>query len=100
MIKHKSSYVVMHNAGGADNTGYFKDGIVNDVNAFFDECIEMGLKSGLDKESLILDPGFGFGKSGDDNYELLSRLREARRLQTACRCFAQEIYKRRRYRKL
>ena len=33
-------------------------------------CIE----SGLEKENIILDPGFGFGKTINHNYELLNNI--------------------------
>ncbi len=36
--------------------------------------------AGLPREALVLDPGFGFGKNGDENYLLLARFAEFHRL--------------------
>ena len=40
----------------------------------------VALKFGVWKEQLALDPGFGFGKSYDENYPLLARLHELHEL--------------------
>ncbi|HAY40796.1 MAG TPA: dihydropteroate synthase, partial [Gammaproteobacteria bacterium] len=37
-----------------------------------DEC----LKSGINNENIIIDPGFGFGKTLNHNLEILKRLEE------------------------
>jgi dihydropteroate synthase len=44
------------------------------------EWAESAILSGVRRERIVLDPGFGFGKSFDENYPLLSRFSE---LQTA-----------------
>jgi dihydropteroate synthase len=38
------------------------------------------LLAGLAKERVVLDPGFGFGKRGEQNFEILARLPELARL--------------------
>ena len=38
------------------------------------------MEAGVPKESLILDPGIGFGKTADHNLEILSRLGELKAL--------------------
>ncbi len=43
-------------------------------------CAE-ALDSGLAPTSLLLDPGFGFGKNGEENYALLARLGELHQLR-------------------
>lgn len=53
--------------------------VVEAVYAFFSERLDLCARVGIDASNVILDPGFGFGKSVDHNYELLwslSRLRE------------------------
>jgi dihydropteroate synthase len=40
----------------------------------------VALKFGVWKEQLVLDPGFGFGKSFDENYPLLAKLDELHEL--------------------
>ncbi len=43
-------------------------------------CVEKALAAGLKKESIVLDPGFGFGKMGDSNYPLLAHFDELQKL--------------------
>ncbi len=44
------------------------------------ERVEAGLRAGIAREAIVLDPGFGFGKRGDENYPLLAGLGELRGL--------------------
>ncbi len=55
-----------------DDTHY--NDLLGDVNQFFFERIHECLDAGIKRENLLLDPGFGFGKTMDQNYELLARL--------------------------
>ena len=48
--------------------------LCGEIYAFFQERINTALMAGIKKEQLILDPGFGFGKTLEQNYELLGRL--------------------------
>ncbi|MDG1204388.1 MAG: dihydropteroate synthase [Pseudomonadales bacterium] len=50
--------------------------LIEDVKDFFAERIQACEQAGLAKERLILDPGFGFGKSPTDNLTLINRLAE------------------------
>ena len=55
----------------------YKD-VVNDVFAELKSGIDSLLSMGV--KDLILDPGFGFGKSLEQNYEMLLRLEEFKAL--------------------
>lgn len=50
------------------------DDVVGEVIKFLIDRIEVALAAGVAQENIILDPGFGFGKSVRDNYELLASL--------------------------
>ena len=50
--------------------------VVADVAAFLEARMETCLGAGIDRERILLDPGFGFGKTVDHNLELLRRLPE------------------------
>ena len=50
--------------------------IIADISEFFRERIEACLTAGIKREHIVLDPGFGFGKSLAHNYELLNRMAE------------------------
>lgn len=48
--------------------------LIADIKAFFKERIAACKQAGIDEKRLILDPGFGFGKTVEQNYELLAKL--------------------------
>jgi dihydropteroate synthase len=50
--------------------------IIGDILKFFRQRIQVCEESGISKERLILDPGFGFGKTVEHNYEALARFDE------------------------
>ncbi|PTO70277.1 dihydropteroate synthase [Vibrio splendidus] len=50
------------------------DDILMDVEAFLQERVEACEAVGISKNQLILDPGFGFGKTIEHNYHLLAHL--------------------------
>ncbi|WP_318493832.1 dihydropteroate synthase [Photobacterium leiognathi] len=45
-----------------------------DVSVFLDERIKACEEVGIERQQLILDPGFGFGKTLEHNYEMLAHL--------------------------
>ncbi|QBQ42442.1 dihydropteroate synthase [Sphingobacterium psychroaquaticum] len=69
-------YILMHMRGIPENmqelTTY--DDIVEDVATFLAEKVNQLRALGV--KDIILDPGFGFAKNLDQNYELLHRLEE------------------------
>ena len=50
--------------------------VVDEVKAFFDERIKACTLGGIKRDNIILDPGFGFGKTLQHNLTLLSRINE------------------------
>lgn len=48
--------------------------IIDDMRAFFDEAFDRAAFAGLPREHVILDPGLGFGKTYEQNYQLMARL--------------------------
>ncbi len=50
------------------------DDLFNDINTFFEERIIACQSEGINKDRLVVDPGFGFGKTLDQNYQLLAGL--------------------------
>ena len=70
--------VIMHMKGNPQNMQLnpkYRD-IVNEILDFFKMKIKMAIQSGINRSMIILDPGIGFGKTVDHNFELLSRLNE------------------------
>jgi len=52
------------------------DDVVSDVLAFLEERIAFAVERGIREERICVDPGIGFGKTPDQNLELLRRLDE------------------------
>jgi dihydropteroate synthase len=50
--------------------------IVSDVVAFLEERLAIAVESGIAEELVCIDPGIGFGKTPDQNLELVRRLDE------------------------
>lgn len=57
-----------------DNPQY--DDVVHDIRAFLEARIAACVAAGIPRERILVDPGFGFGKTLEHNLELLRRLRE------------------------
>ena len=71
----RTSLVLMHNQNGTE----YGD-LVPEVAASLARAAETAEAAGIPKESLILDPGIGFGKTADHNLEILNRLGELKAL--------------------
>ena len=56
------------------------DNVIAEVKGFLAERIATCREAGLDEELLIVDPGFGFGKTRQHNIELLANLRQLEQL--------------------
>ena len=73
-----AAYVLMHKQGTPkdmqDNPAY--EDVVADIKHFFIKQMALTEEWRLNRDSIILDPGIGFGKTLEHNLELLRRLRE------------------------
>ncbi|TWX67962.1 dihydropteroate synthase [Colwellia demingiae] len=52
------------------------DDVIGDIKQFFIDRISVCEQAGINRERLILDPGFGFGKTLEQNYQLLAQLNQ------------------------
>jgi len=52
------------------------DDVIDELKTFFSKRISDCVMSGIKNENIIIDPGFGFGKTLNHNLEILKRLRE------------------------
>jgi dihydropteroate synthase len=71
-------YVCMHwrgHAAGMQNLALYTD-VVTEVIAELRQQISAALSAGVAAERLIIDPGFGFAKTGEHNWQLLQRMGE------------------------
>ena len=69
---------VMHMQGEPDTmqTGPTYSDVVQDVAEFLSQRLADVSGVGIDLDRVIIDPGFGFGKTAEQNFELLARLSE------------------------
>ncbi|MHB8618335.1 MAG: dihydropteroate synthase [Chloroflexota bacterium] len=72
---HHLPFVLMHNS----RTSQYQD-VVVEVRDDLARAADRALALGVEPDTLILDPGLGFGKQGHHNLELLRRLEELRAL--------------------
>jgi dihydropteroate synthase len=52
------------------------DDVVSDVKRFLEERLAFAVDAGVREDLVCLDPGIGFGKTADQNFELVRRLDE------------------------
>jgi dihydropteroate synthase len=65
--------VLMHNKPG----GGYHD-LLGEIAASLRESVALGRAAGLPEDRIILDPGIGFGKTREENLEIIRRLAELR----------------------
>lgn len=68
--------ILMHNQ---EDTDYQID-LIETLKIFFERSIELALKAGVKEDRIILDPGIGFGKTFEHNWQVLRRLEELKSL--------------------
>ncbi len=67
--------VLMHNQRGSR----YND-LISDIKASLARSISAAVDAGVSTENLVLDPGVGFGKTPEQNLEVLRRLQEIKAL--------------------
>jgi len=71
VARYGAALVAMHNQRGRE----FHD-VVGDIRAGFSESLGLAEAAGIDLGRIVLDPGFGFGWTPEQNLEMLRRLPE------------------------
>jgi len=78
VAEHGAYLCLMHMQGEPrtmqDDPQY--EDVVADVARFLDERLTFAVSQGIPEEAICLDPGIGFGKTVEHNFELLRRLDE------------------------
>ena len=74
--RHGAPLVLMHMRGTPDtmqqDTHY--DDLLTELLAYFTQRLEWAQAAGVPRSQLVLDPGIGFGKSVEQNYQLIQEL--------------------------
>jgi len=88
---HKVPIILMHNRSswvhasikerlGGRYVGVAYDNLIEDIKRELLESVDIAVEAGVSEDHIILDPGIGFGKTVEQNLELLNRLNEIREL--------------------
>jgi len=78
VAKYQVPVVMMHIKGEPRNMQQnpHYDDVIGEIYNYFAEGIRSAEAAGIDKHKIIIDPGIGFGKRLQDNYEIIRRLSE------------------------
>jgi len=76
VAKYNACVCIMHNQ---DGTEYDKD-IMESMKESLQESIDLALNAGVSKDKIVIDPGIGFGKTFEQNLEVLKRMNELKEL--------------------
>ena len=68
--------VLMHNQEG---TEYASD-LMEEIKRVLREATRNAIDAGVSRERILVDPGIGFGKTADQNWEVMHRLEELKEL--------------------
>lgn len=74
----KCGVVLMHTRGRPEEWRTLPPSpdIVPEVKTDFKQWTQAAMDAGIEKQRIVIDPGFGFGKKFEGNYPLLARLSE------------------------
>lgn len=78
MSDSNTKICLMHMQGSPrtmQNNPTYND-VVDDIKSFFDKRLDVCAKAGISRDRIIIDPGFGFGKTLEHNLEILRRFNE------------------------
>jgi dihydropteroate synthase len=70
VARHRVPVIVMHNRDAADP----QIDIMADIAAFFERSLAIAARAGIRRDSIVLDPGIGFGKTREQSMTAIARL--------------------------
>jgi dihydropteroate synthase len=87
VAKREIPIIIMHNRSswahaeikehlGGRYVGVPYENLINDIKQDLLNSVHIAEKAGITKDKIILDPGIGFGKTVEQNLELLNRLED------------------------
>ena len=56
------------------------DNIINEISDFLVKQADIAISAGVSNEKIIIDPGIGFGKTLNDNYKIIAKLKQISKL--------------------
>ena len=74
--RYQAAVIIMHMQGRPKNmqkNPHYVN-VIKEVSSFLFERARKAIAGGIDKRSIVIDPGIGFGKNHEDNLELLRNI--------------------------
>lgn len=83
LVKEIKCPVILNHSSAApdtmqDNTQYTD--VVDEIYDYFQKKLNIVYENGIEKSQVIIDPGIGFGKTTQQNYEIIKRIQEFKTL--------------------
>ena len=76
--KNNIPFIIHHIQGNPltmqKNPSY--NNLIKEICNFFSKQIQLANSAGIDSQNIILDPGIGFGKRVEDNFEIIRELQQ------------------------
>jgi len=77
VARKKAGLILMHMRGTPQTmqTGDLRyHDLMGEIVAYLRKSMQKAVNAGVEKESIIVDPGIGFGKTAEDNYRIIRNL--------------------------
>lgn len=81
-LEHDVPIILMHMKGTPKNmqSNPSYTSVMREIKEFLRDRVEFAVSKGMERDSIIIDPGIGFGKTTEHNYEIIKKLRELKEL--------------------
>jgi dihydropteroate synthase len=70
IARYRAPVIIMHNRDAADP----RIDIIADIAAFFERSLAIAARAGVQRDSILLDPGIGFGKTPEQSMTAIAKL--------------------------
>ncbi len=82
IAKYDAEVIIQHSKGTPENMqdSPHYENLMDEIFLDLREKISFAISKGISKDKIIVDPGIGFGKTREDNFEIIRRLEEFRGL--------------------
>lgn len=76
VAENRAGVVIMHTGRGRERD----EDVIRDQKVFFSRSLEIAKQAEISHDNIVLDPGFGFAKTYDENVDLMKRAGELQEL--------------------
>ncbi len=74
-----AGWIIMHTGGkSSDDVAEYPGGVIGSVRSYFCDCLERASALGVNGAQLCFDPGIGFGKTREQDIEILKNISQLR----------------------